>query len=222
MSQIVHLAFQGRDVEFKDDGWFNGTVAAASFGKLPHDWLRLPETVRYLDALNRKYGEISYLRTSRGNRGGTWMHPKLAVRFAQWLDVDFAIWCDEQIDALIRGNGDHRLARDETASSHKVMCHVLEAVRLSEGKDTSGFHYVNESKLVNWACGAGFEGLIRDQMTAGELKRLAQIQIQNAVMIGTGIPYAERKAVLEQQRELPPPGRTLPTRAAMKKLGKAA
>ncbi len=25
------------------------------------------------------------------------MHPKLAIRFAQWLDVDFAVWCDEQI-----------------------------------------------------------------------------------------------------------------------------
>jgi hypothetical protein len=30
------------------------------------------------------------------------MHPKLAVRFAQWLNVDFAVWCDEQIDAIIR------------------------------------------------------------------------------------------------------------------------
>ncbi|MGW5978786.1 hypothetical protein ACWFMH_19740, partial [Bacillus altitudinis] len=98
----------------------------------------------------------------------------------------------------------------------------LQAVGLADGKDTSGFHYVNESKLVNWACGAGFEGLIRDQMTAGELKKLAQIQIQNAVMIGTGVPYAERRAVLEQTRELPPAGRKLPTRAAMKKLGKAA
>lgn len=32
------------------------------------------------------------------------MHPKLAVRFARWLDIDFEIWCDEQIDVLIRGN----------------------------------------------------------------------------------------------------------------------
>ncbi|WP_254684296.1 KilA-N domain-containing protein [Providencia heimbachae] len=28
----------------------------------------------------------------------------MAVRFARWLSVDFEIWCDEQIDALIRGN----------------------------------------------------------------------------------------------------------------------
>ncbi|MCG9943677.1 KilA-N domain-containing protein [Providencia rettgeri] len=44
------------------------------------------------------------VKTKAGYQGGTWLHPKLAVRFARWLSVDFEIWCDEQIDALIRGN----------------------------------------------------------------------------------------------------------------------
>lgn len=44
------------------------------------------------------------VKTKAGSQGGTWLHPKLAVRFARWLSVDFEIWCDEQIDALIRGN----------------------------------------------------------------------------------------------------------------------
>lgn len=35
--------------------------------------------------------------------GGTWLHPKLAIRFAQWLDADFAVWCDEQIEHLLHG-----------------------------------------------------------------------------------------------------------------------
>lgn len=42
--------------------------------------------------------------TKAGRGGGTWLHPKLAVRFAQWLDVKFAVWCDLQIDALIHGD----------------------------------------------------------------------------------------------------------------------
>ena len=41
--------------------------------------------------------------TKSGPQGGTWIHPKLAIRFARWLSVDFEIWCDEQIDAIIRG-----------------------------------------------------------------------------------------------------------------------
>lgn len=51
--------------------------------------------------------KTGFVRTKSGspeNGGGTWLHPKLAVRFAQWLDIDFAIWCDEQIDNLIRTN----------------------------------------------------------------------------------------------------------------------
>lgn len=36
--------------------------------------------------------------------GGTWLHPKLAVIFARWLDIDFAIWCDEQIDSIVRAS----------------------------------------------------------------------------------------------------------------------
>jgi hypothetical protein len=30
-------------------------------------------------------------------------HPKLAVVFARWLDVQFSVWCDLQIDKLLRG-----------------------------------------------------------------------------------------------------------------------
>ncbi len=43
------------------------------------------------------------VKTKAGTGGGTWLHPKMAVRFARWLSVDFEIWCDEQIDAIILG-----------------------------------------------------------------------------------------------------------------------
>ncbi|WP_395701220.1 KilA-N domain-containing protein [Aquabacterium sp.] len=94
-------------VEFTADAWFNATTVAARFGKRPAEWLRLPETQRYLDALCRRaeVGKSHFARTARGGaagRAGTWLHPKLAVPFARWLDVDFAVWCDEQIDALLR------------------------------------------------------------------------------------------------------------------------
>lgn len=102
MSNIIKIDFQGRGVSFTDDGWFNATVAAKRFGKVPHEWLRLPETTRYLKALKSRYGKIPYLRTARGNGGGTWLHPKLAVAFARWLDAEFAVWCDEQIEELLR------------------------------------------------------------------------------------------------------------------------
>lgn len=45
----------------------------------------------------------SLLKTRRGRyNSGTWMHPKLAVAFARWLSVRFGVWCDTQIDSIIR------------------------------------------------------------------------------------------------------------------------
>lgn len=105
MSNILQFEFEKDLYSFNPEGWFNATEAAQRFGKEPGEWLRLPSTAQYRAGLTRRYGKIPDVRTSRARAdrgGGTWLHPKLAVRFAQWLDVDFAIWCDEQIDAIIR------------------------------------------------------------------------------------------------------------------------
>lgn len=47
--------------------------------------------------------ETGLVITKAGRGGGTWLHPKLAVAFARWLDMKFAVWCDLHIDALLRG-----------------------------------------------------------------------------------------------------------------------
>lgn len=109
MSGVVILAeYQDMSVSFDDAGWFNATTAAKKFNKLPAQWMRLPETRKYIKALARSSNvqKSHFARTQRGGRAGeagTWLHPKLAVRFAQWLDVDFAVWCDTQIERLIHG-----------------------------------------------------------------------------------------------------------------------
>lgn len=103
---VIAAEYGGMVVSFTGDGWFNATAAAARFSKRPYEWLRLPETKRYVVAIENRNGKIPLLKIERGGRGkggATWMHPKLAVRFAQWLDVDFAVWCDEQIDHILRG-----------------------------------------------------------------------------------------------------------------------
>lgn len=107
MSALVTAEYQGVGYSFRDDGWFNATSAAKRYGKEPGDWLRLPTTMEYLKAMTRRYGKIPYVKTSRARSdrgGGTWLHPKLAVQFSQWLNVEFAIWCDEQIDRILRGD----------------------------------------------------------------------------------------------------------------------
>lgn len=107
MSNIIPFPYQGQAVRFNLDGWINATDVAKRFDKRPVDWLRLPDTKEYLGALAKHLNvgkSHNLIQTARGRSGGTWLHPKLAVHFARWLDADFAVWADLQIDALLRGD----------------------------------------------------------------------------------------------------------------------
>lgn len=195
---IITLQYQDHAIAYQDDGWFNATQAAAKWDRLPNDWLRLPATQEYLQALKSKYGNIPQLKTKRGQAGGTWLHPRLAVMFARWLDVDFAIWCDEQIDLLVRGKDDWRKLRHQAASSFKVANDILKLVRQDAGKATESHHYSNEARLVNWALAGEFKGIDRNALQADELSLLAYLEERNAVLIGRGLSYDQRKPTLKQ------------------------
>lgn len=106
MNNVIPFNYRGQAVRFNSEGWINATDVAKRFGKKPAEWMRLADTENYMAALARhlNVGESHLLiRTAKGRAGGTWLHPKLAVSFARWLDVDFAVWADLHIDALLRG-----------------------------------------------------------------------------------------------------------------------
>ena len=232
MTGIISVDYMGHPIAYRGDGWFNATQAAAKFGKEPTAWIRQSDTIEYIAALCKRYGNSGFVtefnkikdfdstsskarsallklakdsglvKTKAGapeTGGGTWLHPKLAVRFAQWLDVDFAVWCDEQIDALLRGKEDWAKDRALLAAAHRVMSGMLHDTRAEQGKSTEAHHYANESRLVNWAVCGEFKGLDRNSMTVEEIELLAQLETRNAIMIGRGMSYDERKAELSRQ-----------------------
>lgn len=227
---IVHADFQGTDITFSGDGWFNATSAAAKFGKRPVDWLEQRDTAEYLAALAdsegksgflEQFNEISQLKGERAasqakllrlskdtgfvrakagspeNGGGTWMHPKLGVVFARWLDVRFAVWCDEQIDKLLRGQVDWKRARHEASATYKGMCDVLRLVREEEGKSTASYHYANEARLVNRVITGEWGGLDRDALSLTALDLLAKLEAKNLVLLARGVGREERAKALE-------------------------
>ncbi len=150
------------------------------------------------DVLNCE--ESSLLKTKAGrHNGGTWLHPKLAVPFARWLDVRFAIWCDIQIENLLKKNHPHfdwKKIRHEATSSYKVMNAVLQLIRQSQGKQTQFFHYANEAKLINWALTGEFKPLDRNSLSFEELDILAKLEERNTVLVGCGFNRYDRKAAL--------------------------
>lgn len=106
MSNVIPFNYQGEPVRFNSDGWINATDVAKRYGKRPVDWLKQDETRRYMSVLASALNcdPESLLETKRGrHHGGTWLHPKMAVAFARWLDLEFAVWADLHIDALLRG-----------------------------------------------------------------------------------------------------------------------
>ena len=51
MKNLITLNYQNMIIHASREAWFNATEIAALFGKRPIDWLRLPETERYITAL---------------------------------------------------------------------------------------------------------------------------------------------------------------------------
>ncbi|MCR1838507.1 KilA-N domain-containing protein [Pasteurella caecimuris] len=116
MTNIITADYNGTQVFFQDDAYLNATAIAKHFNKLPNEWLRLDSTQEYIDLLckNLNTEKSRILKTTRGVNGGTWLHRRLAVPFARWLNVEFAIWCDEQIEKiLINKNQPKQLALPE-------------------------------------------------------------------------------------------------------------
>ena len=201
MSKIVKADFNGQMMQFNSEGWFNATAAAERFGKRPVDWLRLDETNDYVEAISDylKCEPKSLLKTRRGNNGGTWLHPDLAVVFARWLDVRFAVWCDQQIKTIIHGKpeqADWSRVRHEAAATYKVMSAMLDMKRSLEGKETKPYHYANEAKLVNWAMTGEFKPVDRESLTGDDLDLLARLEELNSLLIGQGFSRDDRKAKL--------------------------
>lgn len=97
---------QAINVSFTQDAFFNATKVAQAFGKRPADWLVLESTKEYIEAITRKLvleKNQVVMVVNGGSSPGTWLHPKLGIVFARWLNVDFALWCDDQIEAILHG-----------------------------------------------------------------------------------------------------------------------
>ncbi|WP_416190901.1 KilA-N domain-containing protein [Neisseria sp. CCUG12390] len=207
--KLLILDYNGGGITANHEAWFNATEIAAIFGKRPVDWLRLPDTERYIAALCKAEAQKQnkpevrkshFVKTIKGgndlSRQGTWLHPKLAVVFARWCDVDFAVWCDEQIANIMSGGKAWQAERKESKIAFQVMAEVLQAKREAEGKTTESHHYSNEALLCNEALTGRRKALDRNSLDQKQLSMLVRLEARNAVLILADRPYQERKAVL--------------------------
>ena len=109
MKELEVREYLGNQIEFKViDGevYANATSMCKPFKKLTKDWLKTEQTKRYISALEQKdnYPNGLFLISKGGlvENSGTWIHEELILKLAQWLDVNFELFCDEAITTLLR------------------------------------------------------------------------------------------------------------------------
>ena len=109
MSQLVTLNYNEIPVIFQsDDAYINATLIAKQFNKRPETYLKTARTTEYMNELSVALKSVTeqnqLVRVIQGglaNEQGTWIHPKLAIDFARWLNPKYAVWCDMQIEKLL-------------------------------------------------------------------------------------------------------------------------
>ena len=89
------------------DGYVNATAMAKANDKQWHDYWRTDRASEYLEALSAETGfSVSNLclTTKGGAYQGTWVHPRVAVDFARWINARFAVWMDGWFLESVQGN----------------------------------------------------------------------------------------------------------------------
>lgn len=142
--QLITREYNGNVFTFREDGYFNMTDAAKKFGKDLSNFMRSPETVEYVEALTQtvKSTDCPIVQAFRGGRTpGTWGHPKLAVFFARWLDVKFAVFCDTVIDDILSKKAEvtftpqataPKIAKTHLDTARELVAALEEVARLEE------------------------------------------------------------------------------------------
>ena len=110
MSELSEIfSYNGNDVTFKtvdDVTYVNATEMAKYFNRRTNDYLSLVSTNELVKAITRKTGKSENQLVIKKTGmpvfgGGVWLHEDIAIDFAQWLSVDFKLWCTDKIKELL-------------------------------------------------------------------------------------------------------------------------
>lgn len=146
-----------------------------------------------------KAGFPASVKSIKGGKApGTYAVELVAIRYAAWIDPGFEIRVYRTFQQATKGKDNWRVSRHASASGFKLASDILKMVRDESGKDTKPYHYSNEARLINWALAGKFEGIDRDTLSSDELDTLAYLQERNAVLIGRGLDYEQRKPMIKQ------------------------
>ena len=162
MTDLKIFNYNDNSIEFEvinGQVFANATAMCHAFGKDVNQWKRLPQTKRYADALEKSLcnNHIVLFETKNGGANpGTWIHEKLILKLASWLDVNFELWCDTKIAELLRTGkvelnpkDDANLTKHLDVTVQKGFSKKINALNFSHGGVTETIEYNRKNCLLH-------------------------------------------------------------------------
>lgn len=197
--------------------YFNATDMGKAFDKKPYEWLRLDETREYAKALTRAHPEFKVgseppldseklVKIVRGKHGGTYLHKRLALKFARWCSADFEVALDDFLYAYIEEERKRKDARLEAKTGFRPLTDAIQR----DHENPQEHHYTNEINMM-YCIATGIQArklklelnvpkgkAIRDYLSESQMTAVAELQKLNTALIMFGKNYYERKAMLSE------------------------
>lgn len=194
MDKIKVFNYNGSNITFSSENgvMVNATEMAKAFDKRPVDYLRLPSTAILINAIVRKshISESQLIITKQGssiNGGGTWLHEDIALDFAQWLSVDFKLWCNDRIKELLSyGMTATQPTLEQMVNNPDLVIELavkLKTERAEKAKLEQEREMLN-NKLEQQAPKVAFANAIESSKSSCLIGELAKIITQNGYKIG--------------------------------------
>jgi hypothetical protein len=164
--EIITKIYQEIDVLFSLDEtvYINATKVAKNFKtskgnpKDVNEWLNSKPTKDYLKALETAkpeifgYGKLVITRKGGNNHNlmGTWIHKKLIIAFARWLSPDFAVWCDQQIEEILKFQNSQPNQSVKTSQNFDIKSYtqqnkdLIELIKLINSENAITLHYLDK------------------------------------------------------------------------------
>jgi len=160
MGTIVHV-YNDKEIHFlinsiDKDVIVNATEMASIFETNPESFSKLKETESYiavlLDHLNSQFENPKYKKEDIifKNEKSIYMHRKLALRFASWIDMELGIWLFETVDNILFGNyKKHWEAYAIQKSSQEKMIELKKKLLLNPTPSDALAYFKAEQEVVN-------------------------------------------------------------------------
>lgn len=211
MSNTKILLYQNFPITFGigENIWVNANEMARAIAeycgtaaKPPKDFLKSEIALAYVNLLEDRFTYRENQKDMRpiekctnvlrvvhgGDTPGTWMHEKLALRFAQWLSAEFSLWVDDMIrELLTNGTASIGLPKDypsalrALADSHEARM-IAEAAAEENKEKAEGYELLIE-KADNYTLKEA-----ADLLGSGQNRFSKWLKVKSYLQLD-GIPY---------------------------------